>query len=96
MKLFENTASIALYKDSYTEVTVISHNNRNNSQIVENIKSCGFSGENVFCYSGGKDCRKIAEENGISTDKYRAYSELKEVNPDITIEEIRALPMSTI
>lgn len=95
MKLFENTASIALYKDSYTEVTVISHNNRNNSQIVENIKSCGFSGENVFCYSGGKDCRK-SPKKCISTDKYRAYSELKEVNPDITIEEIRDLPMSTI
>lgn len=96
MELLENTASFAPYKDSYTEITVISRNNRNSSQIVENIKSCGFGGENVFCYSGGKDCREIAEENGISTGKYRAYLELKEVNPDITIEEIRDLPMATI
>ena len=96
MERLESAAGFAPYRNRYTEVTVIADSETDSEKIIETIHACSFGGENVACYSGSQEDQETAKAYGISFGKYRAYLELKSVDPEITVEEIRDLPMKTI
>ena len=52
--------------------------------------------DGMTCSSTNSTEVQIAHEAGISFGKYRAFLELQALDPSVTVEEIRDLPMSAI
>ena len=85
------------YSDQTIEITVVANNIENSEKIMNNINESTFSESgNVTCFSANKELKDESEKFDISCGKYRAYLELLEVNPNITIEEIKDLSMGNI
>ncbi|MFI3212332.1 MAG: hypothetical protein R3Y24_03230 [Eubacteriales bacterium] len=84
------------FAESYTEITVVSNSDKNTDGMINSIQNCNFYGENVQCYHGNSELKLEAFEHGISFGKYRAYLELLEVNPEISVDEISGLSMAGI
>lgn len=77
-------------------VTVVCDNEVKNSEMLEHVESCTASHSSVSCHSGSTEEMHDAHEAGLSFGKYRAYLELKELDPDITPDDIRDLSMREI
>ena len=77
-------------------VTVVCDNEAKNSEMLEHVESCTASHSSVSCHSGSTEEMHDAHEAGLSFGKYRAYLELKELDPDITPDDIRDLSMREI
>lgn len=77
-------------------VTVVCNNEAKNSEILEHVESCTASHSSVSCHSGSTEEMHDAHEAGLSFGKYRVYLELKELDPDITPDDIRDLSMREI
>ncbi len=84
------------YSDSYTEVTVITNFINNSENMIENIYSSKFSGENISCHSGNNQLKIEAEHNDMSFGKYRAYIELQKIDNTITVDKIHHMSMAEI
>ncbi len=64
------------------------------------LQSCiaeqtGVATECIYCLEGGEEL-EAAHSAGISLGKYRAYLELKQLDPNISIEDISGLSMHEI
>ena len=97
LEKLDNSQIFNEYSDKYIEITVVSNTTENSEKIIKNINACAFSERgNVTCFSKNQELKEEALKYDISFGKYRAYLELLEVNPNITIEDIKDLPMKTI
>lgn len=82
--------------DGTVEVTVSSRMGNRSEKLRQRIcDGTQVNAQNVYCLDNQEDIES-AKEAGISTGKYRAYLELKEVNPDITVDDIRNMSMREI
>ena len=52
--------------------------------------------QNVSCHQADSELVKAAEEANLSFGKYRAYLQLQQTHPEITIEEVRHMSMYEI
>ena len=78
------------------EITVTSSSEERNNKIKTDIESkTTIEEENIYCSCNNKQ-KKTANSHGMSHGKYRAYLKLKETNPDITIDEVREMPIDEI
>lgn len=78
------------------EVTVAS----NSEKRYKNVKECltnknNISSDYIYECSNNEDV-ETAHELGLSFGKYRAFLELQEVNPDITVDDVENLTMKEI
>lgn len=96
LELLKADESFEAFANSYTEVTVISNSNKTMDTLITSIQTCNFYGENVRCYGENSKLKVDASAYHISFGKYRAYLELQEVIPDISIDEISDLSMAEI
>ena len=97
MEALESSKGFKENVGDYTEITVLANDNEGADIMIANINQCSFGeNDNVKCFSANNETKEQAEELNISFGKYRAFLELQEVNPKITIEEIRDLPMRVI
>lgn len=67
------------------------------AEISEQIRQCNFNNTSVDCNS--QDHHSLSSEahsHDISTGKYHAFLELKALDPNVTIDEIRNLSMKEI
>lgn len=69
---------------------------RKNSEMLSAVKGCHYGSVQVYCYGSGSEIVQEAHENGLSAGKYKAYLELKQYDPSITVDEIRDMPMHEI
>lgn len=60
------------------------------------VEDCISHHENAVCYSGNSEEAKEAHDCGLSLGKYRAFLELKELDPNITPEDIQGWSMKEI
>lgn len=58
------------------------------------LEETNINEENIHC--GNWENREIAHSQGLSCGKYRLYLQLHDVNPDITIEDIKDVPMGKL
>lgn len=96
METLEDVESFAKYRDSYTEITVIANDEAEKSKMLDKISRCSLGKDNAQCFAAGDELRAAAQAENLSFGKYRAYLELLEQGADVTVDEIRALPMSEI
>lgn len=89
-KLLSDT-KLSEYTESEETVYITVFGNENNG-VAERLMQYTQDKSNVECSHGGKG-NKEAHRNGLSEGKYDAFLKLKDVNPDITVEEVKRLTM---
>ena len=77
-------------------VAVSGGSEQKNSEIVSAVEGCHHGNMRLYCYGSDSEMVEEAHENGLSLGKYRAYLELKQYDPNITVEDIRDMPMYEI
>lgn len=86
-----------LGSDSAVDISVSGNSESRCSKISETINNCTSEGYgSVHCSHATEEEVSGAEEAGLSVGKYRAYLELKELDPDITVEDIQNMSMRQI
>lgn len=84
-------------KEDVTAVSVIGDDEAVCSQMVETIeKNMSSHHGNTYCCHASSDQAAQAHELELSYGKYLAYLELKELDPSVTVEDIRSLSMREI
>lgn len=86
-----------LKEDAAVDISVAGGSESRCSKISETISSCTAQGYgSVTCSNATAEEVKEAEEAGLSVGKYRAYLELKELEPEVTVEDIKNMSMRQI
>lgn len=83
-----------LTNDTDVSVTVLSPNQQKYEEITQGVSGCMH--QNVSCHQADSELVKAAEEANLSFGKYRAYLQLQQTHPEITIEEVRHMSMYEI
>ena len=96
-EVLQSEAVTAAQQDDGTVEVTVSSRMGNRSEELRQIICDGTSvnTQNIYCMYNQEDI-EAAKEAGISTGKYRAYLELKEINPDITVDDVRNMSMREI
>lgn len=77
-------------------IAVIGSGNTQSEKIPSNLQSYTEEKHNAYCYYAHSEEVENAHESGLSCGKYKVYLELKEVNPDITVDDIHHMTMREI
>ena len=85
-----------LSQDAAMSLTVAGDNETQYSEIYDTVENCASSHENISCHSGDTGEMHEAHEAGVSFGKYRAYLKLKEIDPSVTLDDVRDLTMREI
>lgn len=88
--------AVYLTDDADIVLTVAGDNADRSSEILDNVESCMSEHQNVYCHSGDSEEVHHAHDAGLSFGKYQAWQVLQELDPDITLEEVRDMTMSQI
>lgn len=90
-------ASVSDYltNDETMTVTLIDDTDKSQERLTA-VEDCISHHENAVCYSGNSEEAKEAHDCGLSLGKYRAFLELKELDPNITPEDIQGWSMKEI
>ncbi len=83
-----------LNENNVIDFTVVSDKQE---EIIEGIQGCNSYGQHRgYCHSADSEMASRAHEHGLSTGKYRAYTELSQYNQEITEEDCRNMTMKQI
>lgn len=85
-----------LEKDEIMTIAVIGSGSTQSEKVLSNLQSYTEEKHNTYCYYAHSEEVENAHESGLSCGKYKAYLELKEVNPDITVDDIHHMTMREI
>lgn len=94
--LSEQTVEAYLEDGAVMTVTVAGSDEEKTDQILENVETCTAGHSNISCHSGDMAEMREAHSEGLSFGKYRAYLELKSLDPSVTPDDIRDLSMREI
>lgn len=94
--VLEDEAIQAYLTEGRVEVTVAAASEEAGEQMKERIcRASGLSEGQVYCTANTEEIA-AAHDLGLSVGKYRAFLELKKVDPDVTAEQIKGLSMRQI
>ncbi len=85
-----------LADDEILTITVTGSDETQSVKILSEIEQCTAKHKNTYCYSASCEDTAAAHEAGLSFGKYRAFLELKKLDPDILPETIRDMTMREI
>lgn len=94
--LDEKSVKDLLSENEIMTVTVIETKNGQSANILSGMRDCANGYSNVYCHSASSEEAHAAREFGLSCGKYRAFLELRELDPDITPEDIQGMSMREI
>ena len=94
--LSEQTVEAYLADGAVMAVTVAGSDEEKTSQILETVETCTAGHTNISCHPGDIEEIHDAHSEGLSLGKYRAYLELKALDPAVTPDDIRDLSMREI
>ncbi len=93
--LNDKDISELLTQDEILSVVVIA-DKKQREEMLSNIELCTLGYKKAFCRSASSEDVAGAHEHGLSYGKYYTFLELQELNPDITVEEIKGMTMKEI
>ena len=85
-----------LSRDAVVSLTVASDNKAQYNEIFDTVETCASDHENIRCHSGDTGEMHEAHDAGVSFGKYRAYLILKELDPSVSLDDVRDLTMREI
>ena len=95
--LFQNEKMAQyLNKELPVIVTVFGEDKKSTDEMLANLTAHTALHANVHCSAGDPRDAEAAHSMGFSCGKYRAYMELKELDPEASAEEIKGLTMHQI
>ncbi|MDE6773647.1 MAG: hypothetical protein K2J14_03370 [Treponemataceae bacterium] len=77
-------------------ITVADTNSAQSSRLLSRSQTCAASHGNVYCHSANAENVSEAHKLGLSFGKYRAFLELRALNPAIAPEDIQGMTMREI
>lgn len=83
-------------EEDFVSIAVAGYNEEQEKKILSDMESCTAKEQNMHCYRTDEEEMTAAHEEGLSCGKYRAYLELKELDPEITVDDIRGMSMREI
>ena len=96
-KILDNKSVEAMLSDNEVmTVTVIETNNAQSAEILSETRACVRGYGNVYCHSASSEEAAAARALGLPCGKYRAFLELRELDPDIAPEEVCNMTMRQI
>lgn len=87
---------ILLAGDEVMTITVTGEDGAQSEEIFLGVKACTAKRKDTYCYFASSKEVGGAHEAGLSYGKYRAFLELKELDPDITVEDVQGMTMREI
>lgn len=82
--------------DAVVSIAVFGEDEGQCSEMLEQVETCTAGHRNTHCYADSMEQAEAAHEAGLSCGKYRAYLELKALDPSVTPDEVRDLSMREI
>ena len=82
--------------DALMSLTVAGDNATQYTEILDTVETCADSHENIHCHSGDTEEMHEAHDAGVSFGKYRAYLILHDLDPSISLDDIRSMTMREI
>ena len=85
-----------LSNDEVMTIAVIGWETEQFEEIFSTMQSCTVGKRNVYCYSAQGEEVEDAHKAGLSYGKYKAFLEVQELDPNITVSEIQHMTMREI
>ncbi len=82
--------------DALMSLTVAGDNDTQYTEILDTVETCADGRENIQCHSGNTEEMHEAHDAGVSFGKYRAYLILHDLDPSISLDDIRSMTMREI
>ena len=96
-EIMNNDMITALFaKDEIMTLTVAGLNKKKSDEILTEVEKRTAEKKNTYCYTSPCEDTDTAHKAGLSCGKYRAYTELHQLDPGITPEEVQAMTMREI
>lgn len=77
-------------------ITVVGPDEEQSAKLLSGVKACAAGQRNIGCYSAQPEEAAAAHEAGLSCGKYKAFLELRRLDPDITTEAVQDMTMREI
>lgn len=91
-----DTIQKCLAENELLSITVIGDNEDQKGKILSDMEQCTSGNENMSCHASNSEDVHEAHDHGISYGKYQAYLELKKLDPEITLDEVKGMTMREI
>lgn len=85
-----------LGRDEVVTIDVVGDDEGTCGRMLSNIEHCTSGHRNTYCGSSDIADVEAAHELGLSYGKYRAYLELRELDPDVMPEDVQGMTMREI
>lgn len=83
-------------EDALMSLTVAGDNETQYIEILDTVEACADGHENMRCHSGDTEEMHKAHDAGVSFGKYRAYLILHDLDPSVSLDDIRGMTMREI
>lgn len=94
--LHHDSITALLSDGEVMSITVVGPDRRQSVELLSWVKTCTAGQGNIDCYSARPEEAAAAHEAGLSCGKYRAFLELRRLDPDITPEAVQGMTMREI
>lgn len=94
--LNDDGVAALLSGDEIMTITVVGSSGRQSASILSGVETCAAGRRNVDCYAALPEEAAAAHETGLSCGKYRAFLELRLLDPAITPEAVQNMTMREI
>lgn len=85
-----------LSRNELVSIAVVGSDQTQCRRMLSRIQSCTAGHKNTYCCLADMEDVTMAHQEGLSYGKYRAFLELRELDPQITAEEIQGMTMREI
>ena len=73
------------------DITAVGEDGVACDRMTTRLKACTRGQENVYCHGTAMEKVRDAHKHGCSYGKYSAYLEMKKIDPDITVEDVKGM-----
>lgn len=94
--LSSDTVTSLLSGDAVLTIGVIGPDGEQTTRVLSDMEDCTSHSENMHCFHAYEDTSEDAHELGLSCGKYRAYLQLKALDPSVTPDEVAGMTMQEI
>ena len=85
-----------LTQEGWVSICVVTDDQQLQDQMQQQVRACTGDYQNVECTGASQADHQAAQEAGVSMGKYRAYQTLQELDPTVTLDQVRELSMGQI
>ena len=83
-------------EDAAVSIAVFGSDEQKSSEMLSQVQACTAGYRNTHCYADNMEVATAAHAAGLSCGKYRAYLELHELDPSVTLGDIQGMTMREI